>query len=73
MLASAACIATGALIVWYVYDQIDRWGWGVFPLLCVLTAITLALVGMGFTSRKAPESVVQFVSHVLEFVGNLLG
>jgi hypothetical protein len=73
LLAAVTCLAAALGIVRFAISQIDYYGGGLFPSLCILTAIIFTAAGIGMFFQRAGEFMLGTGIVLLRILLLLLG
>ena len=64
---SVSCLAVAIGILRFTYFEVDRYGGGFFPVLCVFVALVLIAAGIGILFRRTEEFIMGLIVRVVEF------
>jgi hypothetical protein len=72
LFASLTCLAVALGLIWFADHEVQRWGGGLFPALCILVAIVLAIEGIGLLFPRTGLILMKLTLWAFRFVAELL-
>ncbi|MBL9123797.1 MAG: hypothetical protein JNG90_09205 [Planctomycetaceae bacterium] len=68
LFASILCFSAAFGLLRWTMHLVDRYGGGVFPLLCLGTVVVIVIVGVMFLSRRAAHFLGRIALTIVEFL-----
>jgi len=70
LFAAVGCCAVATAVVKVAIFEIEEWGGGPFPTLCILGGVLLAIAGVGLLSQRAGAFMLRSAWRTIRFISH---